>query len=93
MKKDFIDTWIRNSHKRNHLFAWLAFVFIFLFPVLGWNPLLLLWTINACFSYKEAGNSKIRYIHALLAVIFTLLLVSNLIVRIKVFFQYYGYFI
>ena len=53
MKKQlqlFLRKWILNPDRRYVLFIGISFGLAFLIPILGWNPLLLLWIVNVFLS-------------------------------------------
>ena len=73
MKKQlqlFLRKWILNPDRRYVLFIGISFGLAFLIPILGWNPLLLLWIVNGCLSYKEAKSNSIKIFNAVLVLLF-----------------------
>ena len=82
----------KNSNERYHIFAILTLILFFFIPVLGWAPILILGIVNAYMSYKEASFSRFRFFYVAVMLIFSLLAVSNLIVRAAALLQYFGYF-
>ena len=65
MKKIFFKwfKWVSAADQRYCIFTLLSFGLVFLLPYIGWNPILLLWTVNAYISYREQPHSKIRFSH------------------------------
>ncbi len=90
--RNFSQEWILVPSRRYRLFAWISFGFMFLFPLLGWNPLLILWTVNACLSCREACHSKMRYLHVAMALVFLAMILINFSMFFYVLLQYFGYF-
>ena len=81
MKKQlqlFLRKWILNPDCWYILFMGISFGLAFLIPILGWNPLLLLWIVNGCLGYKEAKCNSIRILNVALVVLFGVLFTSNL---------------
>ena len=81
MKKQlqlFLRKWILNPDRRYVLFIGISFGLAFLIPILGWNPLLLLWIVNGCLSYKEAKSNSIKIFNAVLVLLFGVLFIINL---------------
>ena len=74
--------WILNPRQRYCIFAFISCGFAFLYPLVGWNPILLLWIVNAFFAYRETRLSKIRFIHVAIALILAILVLINLLTRI-----------
>ena len=75
--REFFEKWIRVSDRRYQLFTLVSFGLAFLIPLVGWDPLLILWIINACLGYRENAHSKIRFVHAAVAAVFLILLLMN----------------
>ena len=96
MKKQlqlFLRKWILNPDRRYVLFIGISFGLAFLIPILGWNPLLLLWIVNGCLSYKEAKSNSIKIFNAVLVLLFGVLFIINLFLGFLALRQYFGYFI
>lgn len=82
MKKQlqiFFRKWVLNPDCRYILFMGISFGLAFLIPILGWNPLLLLWIVNGCLGYKEARFNSIKIFNAVLVLLFGLLFANNLL--------------
>lgn len=88
----FFHKWILVPNRRYILFTGISFVLAFLIPILGWNPLLLLWIINGCLCYKEAKSSKNKFFYIILVILFGVLFTFNLCLRFSVLMQYFGVF-
>lgn len=88
----FFHKWIANANRRYMLFTGISVGLAFLIPLLGWNPLLLLWIVNWCFCYKETTSGILRLFYAILAVLFGILFVCNLCLHVFALLQYFGYF-
>ena len=73
--------------------CFISFGLAFLIPILGWNPLLLLWIVNGCLSYKEAKSNSIKIFNAVLVLLFGVLFIINLFLGFLALMQYFGYFI
>jgi len=96
MKKQlqlFLRKWILNPDRRYVLFIGISFGLAFLIPILGWNPLLLLWIVNGFLSYKEAKSNSIKIFNAVLVLLFGVLFIINLFLGFLALMQYFGYFI
>lgn len=91
--KKFLYKWIFNSNRRHILSTGISFGLAFLIPILGWNPLLLLWIVNGCFCYKEAKSNKIKCFYFTLVILFGILVTFNLCLNFFALMQYFGYFI
>lgn len=90
--KSFYNKWILVSDQRYRLFNWLSIGFALLIPLCGWNPLLILWTINAFLCYKETQHSKIRFFYVILGILFLFLTILNLSMGAYALLQYFGFF-
>ncbi len=74
--------WIFNPNRRYHIFTLLSFGLILLYPFFGWNPILILWIVNAALAYKEHKSSKFRFVHFTIALLLSILVLSNIVMRI-----------
>ena len=74
--------WIHVPQYRNRIFVVISFVLIMLLPSTGWNPLLILWTVNECLAFKENKQSKIRFFYLTIAIIFVLMIAVNVFMAI-----------
>lgn len=74
--------WFLTPNHRYYIFTLLSIGLIFLFPLVGWNPILIFWIINACLAYREQKLSKIRFVHIAIAFILIILVMLNIIMRV-----------
>ena len=91
MIQAFLNRWILTPNRRYRLVTALSFGFLFLIPLLGWNPILILLSVNACLAYKETKGSEIRFFHGIMIVLCFILIVSNLCARMIAMLQYWGH--
>ncbi len=63
------------------LFTLISCVLIFLFPILGWNPLIVLWIINCAIVYKETDSKKVRIFCIVLAAVFAAMIIINVCMK------------
>lgn len=70
---------------RSRVFGLTAGILLFLIPILGWNPLLLLWAVHLCFSYRETSSRPIRIFYCALVLLLAALILRNLIVGFYAF--------
>ena len=88
----FLEKWIWDRQRRYILFTCISCVFIFLLPILGWIPLLLLWIINCIIVSKETDSNKVRIFCIVLAAVFGVQIVINVCMEIWVLLEYFGFF-
>ena len=65
----------------------ISFGLAFLIPYLGWTPLLLLWTGNAVLSYHENKGRRMRYLHAVAALLFGVMALVSIVQLISLLIQ------
>ena len=82
MKRKIL-SFIKNPVYRIRTMLVLTCLFLFLFPFIGWNPLLILWTISLCFVVYELRHSKIRFFYIGIIVVFIAMIVFNLVMRFR----------
>lgn len=68
---------------RNCFVSVLSVCLGFLIPVIGWNPILILWLINLFFGYKENRENKTKYFYLGTMVFVGLLIGFNLFMWIR----------
>lgn len=88
----FFYKWILNSNRRYILVTGISFGLAFLIPIVGWNPLLLLWIVNGYFCYKEERVNKMRFFYTILMILFGIVFIFNLCLHFWALMQYFGYF-
>lgn len=81
--KRFLQTWVLEPGRRYVLISMTSCVLLFLVPLWGWTPLLVLWLAGSCLSYRDAGRSGIRFLHAALAVLFAALALMNVAAALR----------
>ena len=69
-----------NKETRYWLFTVLTILALILVPYVGWNPILIMWAINAVCSYRETKESKFRFVHIGVAATFVILICVNLFI-------------
>ncbi len=73
--------WLEDPVKRSGLVSVVSCGLAFLIPVTGWNPLLLLWTANFCFAYKENLHRTVRFFYGAAALLLLAMAAFNLTMR------------
>lgn len=90
--RDLWDKYISVPERRQRLFWQLPMAFMLLLPISGWIPLLAIWSLNSFMLYRETPHSRIRFFYAAMGIASSAALIVNLIMRMYVFFQYFGFF-
>lgn len=95
MKKIFLKwfKWVSVASQRYCIFTLLSFGLAFFIPFVGWNPILLLWTVNAYLSYREEPYSKIRFVYIAVIFLFSIVMILNLSMGVFALMQCFGYFV
>lgn len=78
MKKIF-SSFFQDSHYRYKVTSALSFLLILLLPVIGWNPLLILWMINLFLSAKVSASKRMRTFYIILSIIPCIFIIFNLL--------------
>lgn len=83
--------WVKKMNQKYNLTMWLNIIFAFLIPVLGWNPLLILFIINLIVNYKHTYHMVVKGIYILLICILFILMFANLYMKCNAILQYFGF--
>ena len=79
--KCFFIAKLMSSSAGKKLVGLLFSVLPFLIPVLGWNPLLLLWLAKIACAYKETTSRGIHLFYCFMALICITMIIMNLYMR------------
>lgn len=70
---------LQDASYRNSAITILSCLFIFIFPAVGFYPLLLLWFVHLCFLFHKNVHHRIRIFYAFMIIcVFALLLIDTL---------------
>lgn len=83
--------WVKEMNQKYNFTMWLNIIFAFLIPVLGWNPLLILFIINLIVNYKPTYHMVVKGIYILLICIIFILMFVNLYMKCNAILQYFGF--
>ena len=71
--------WIKDPTARHKVFFLLAIILLLLVPLLGWNPLLLLWGMELIVLFWNSRERSLRIFYALMALVPLGLFLANLV--------------